>query len=57
MEEKQEPRWIENCTAKESARLHHKFDNARGSDRAQAVAVELDTAETILESAGRVYPR
>ena len=57
MEEKQEPRWLENCTAKESARLHHKFDNALGSDRAQAVAVELDTAKTIEESAGRVYPR
>ena len=43
------PRWIENCTSKQSARLYHKFDNARGSDFARVMVVELDVTETMEE--------
>ena len=28
MEETQVPRWIDDCTTEQSARLYHKFDNA-----------------------------
>ena len=34
--EMQVPRWIDNCIVEQSAQLHHKFDNARGSDYARA---------------------
>ena len=43
------PRWIENCTSQQSALLYHKFDNARGSDFARVVVVELDAVETMEE--------
>ena len=49
-------RWIENYIAKQSVRLYHKFDNARGSGYARVVATELDVAETmeeLLELGGR----
>ena len=42
-------RWIDDCTVKQSARLYHRFDNARGSDFIRAVAVELDVMEIIEE--------
>ena len=42
-------RGINNCTAEQSARLYHKFDNARGSNYARAGLVELDVAETMEE--------
>ena len=48
-EEKQVPRWIENCTTKQSARLYHKFDNTRGSDFARVVVAKLDAVETMEE--------
>ena len=37
-------RWINNCTAEQSARLYHKYDKAQGSDFARVVATEMDTA-------------
>ena len=40
-------RWIDDCTSEQSARLYHKFDNARGSDFAKVVAVKLDAEETM----------
>ena len=49
-------RWIENYIAKKSVQLYPKFDNARGSGYARAVAAELDAAETmeeLLELGGR----
>ena len=43
------PRWIDNCTTEQSARLYHKFDNALNSDYTRAGSVELDVAETMEE--------
>ena len=37
----QVPRWIDKCTTEHSARLYHKFDNARGSDYARVGSTEL----------------
>ena len=48
-EEKQVPRWIENCTVEKSSRLYHKFDNTQDSNFARAMAVELDVVETMEE--------
>ena len=48
-EEKQVLRGIENYTVKKSAWLYKKFNNARGSDFARAVATELDATETMEE--------
>ena len=42
-------RWINNCTAEQSARLYHKYDKAQGSNFARVVATEMDTAETMEE--------
>ena len=41
------PRWIDNYTVELSARLYHKFDNARGSNYARAGSTELDALETM----------
>ena len=49
VEELQVPRWIDNRIAEQSARIYHKFDNARGSNYALAGSVELDVAETMEE--------
>ena len=40
------PRGINNRTAEQSARLYHKFDNARGSNYAQVGLVDLNVAKT-----------
>ena len=40
-------RWIENCTAEQSAQIYHKFDKARGSDFARVVVAQLDATETM----------
>ena len=45
----QVPRWIDNCTAKQSALLYHKFNNARCSDYARAGLMEPDALETMEE--------
>ena len=39
-EESRVPRWVDDCIVEQSARLYHKFDNARGSGCARAEAVE-----------------
>ena len=43
------PRWIDDRTAEQSARLYHKVDNARGSDYARYGAMVLNVAETTEE--------
>ena len=43
VEEWQELRWIDKCTAEQSARLYHKVDNAR------ARSMELDVVEIMKE--------
>ena len=43
--EMQVPRWIDNWIVEQSAQLHHKFDNTRGSNYAQVGSMELDVAE------------
>ena len=40
---------IDNYTIEKSARLYHKFDNARGSNYARAGSVKLDAAKTMEE--------
>ena len=47
MEELQVPRWIDNRISEQSARICHKFDNARGSDYAQVGSMELDSEELV----------
>ena len=50
-------RWIDNCIAEQSAWLHHKFDNTRGSDYAigsdyaRAGSTEMDAVEILEEHA------
>ena len=48
------PMWIENYTVEHSAQLYHKFDKARGSDYARAVAAELDAAKTMEKEVGSI---
>ena len=43
------PRLIDNRIAEQSARICHKFDNARGSDYAQVGSMELNAEETMEE--------
>ena len=42
-------RWIDNSTAKQNARIYHKFDNTRGSDYARARSVELGATKIMEE--------
>ena len=44
-------RWVDDLIAKQSARLYHKANNARGSDYAPTVAMEPSVVETREEHA------
>ena len=47
VEEMQVPRWIDNCTAKQSAWLYHEFDKAQCCDYDLARSMERDATETM----------
>ena len=45
------PRSVDDCIAEQSARLYHKANNARGSNFARTVTIELGVMETQEENA------